>query len=163
MLLRPPRSTLFPYTTLFRSYATQPGAVARDGDGANSPYSEALAATMRQPGLDVFRTFNQVGLKVKRETGGMQQPWVSNSPIDGDFAFAGLVPQAAPVVAPAPLPPLQPNPAQKGVVPCAPSASRAIRPVPRPGDTGCTAAEPARPPPRPVPARLPALREPSAS
>src|SRR5947209_16979880 len=81
MLLRPPRSTLFPYTTLFRSYATQPGAVARDGDGANSPYSEALAATMRQPGLDVFRTFNQVGLKVKRETGGMQQPWVSNSPI----------------------------------------------------------------------------------
>ncbi|MBV8912351.1 MAG: caspase family protein, partial [Acetobacteraceae bacterium] len=85
--MRAPEGTLI-------SYATQPGAVARDGDGANSPYSQALAATMREPGLDVFRTFNRVGLQVKRQTGGVQQPWVSNSPIDGDFAFAGLVPQA---------------------------------------------------------------------
>src|SRR3712207_8474437 len=27
MILRPPRSTLFPYTTLFRSYDVQPGEV----------------------------------------------------------------------------------------------------------------------------------------
>jgi hypothetical protein len=39
--------------------------------------------------LDVFQTFNQVGLAVKKVTGGSQQPWVSNSPIEGDFYFAG--------------------------------------------------------------------------
>ena len=34
-----------------------------------------------------FDTFNQVGLTVKNETGGSQQPWVSSSPIDGTFYF----------------------------------------------------------------------------
>src|SRR5437763_8814661 len=33
MLRRPPRSTLFPYTTLFRSHHA--GVIARDGDRAN--------------------------------------------------------------------------------------------------------------------------------
>jgi hypothetical protein len=69
------------------SYATQPGNVARDGDDGNSPYTEALATTMRQPGLDLFNTFNQVGLVVRRATGGEQQPWVSSSPISGAFYF----------------------------------------------------------------------------
>src|SRR5262249_52694799 len=62
------------------SYATQPGNVAADGSDGNSPFTKALAATMRRPGLDVFRLFNEVGLQVKRTTGGMQQPWVSSSP-----------------------------------------------------------------------------------
>jgi formylglycine-generating enzyme required for sulfatase activity len=39
------------------------------------------------PGLGIFDAFNQVGLKVKRATGGKQQPWMSNSPIDGAFYF----------------------------------------------------------------------------
>jgi hypothetical protein len=42
---------------------------------------------MRRPALDIFQTFNQVGLAVKRATGGVQQPWVSSSPIDGSFYF----------------------------------------------------------------------------
>jgi len=71
------------------SYATQPGNVALDGTGGNSPYSAALARTIRQPGLDIFRAFNIVGLEVKRMTSGLQQPWVSSSPLDGDFYFAG--------------------------------------------------------------------------
>ncbi len=69
------------------SYATQPGSVARDGVGGHSPYTRALAATMPRAGLDIFQTFNQVGLAVKRATGGSQQPWVSSSPIDGQFYF----------------------------------------------------------------------------
>src|SRR2546430_3919369 len=32
MIRRPPRSTLFPYTTLFRSHAPRRGAEAADGD-----------------------------------------------------------------------------------------------------------------------------------
>jgi TPR repeat protein len=70
------------------SYATQPGSVARDGDDGHSPYTKALAATIRRPGLDIFQTFNEVGLAVKRSTGGSQRPWVSSSPIDGSFYFS---------------------------------------------------------------------------
>ncbi|MET4512577.1 caspase family protein [Bradyrhizobium sp. I1.7.5] len=69
------------------SYATQPGNVAQDGSNGNSPYSKALAQTLRQPGLGIFEVFNEVGLTVKRSTGGTQQPWVSSSPIDGRFYF----------------------------------------------------------------------------
>jgi hypothetical protein len=69
------------------SFATQPGSVAQDGTGGNSPYARALALAMRRPALDIFQTFNQVGLAVKRATGGAQQPWVSSSPIDGSFYF----------------------------------------------------------------------------
>jgi uncharacterized caspase-like protein len=69
------------------SYATQPGNVADDGTGPDSPYTTALAAAIRQPGVDVFHVFNQVGLTVKDATGGAQQPWLSSSPIAGNFYF----------------------------------------------------------------------------
>jgi formylglycine-generating enzyme required for sulfatase activity/uncharacterized caspase-like protein len=69
------------------SFATQPGNVAQDGAGGNSPYARALAETIRKPGLGIFDAFNQVGLLVKRATSGAQQPWVSSSPIDGAFYF----------------------------------------------------------------------------
>ena len=69
------------------SYATQPGNVAADGDGRNSPYSQALAAAIQRPGTDVFQVFNQVGLSVKQQTGGQQQPWLASSPISGNFYF----------------------------------------------------------------------------
>jgi len=78
--MRAPEGTLI-------SYATQPGSVAQDGSGGHSPYTKALATTIKQAALDIFQTFNQVGLTVKRETGGSQQPWVSSSPIDGSFYF----------------------------------------------------------------------------
>jgi TPR repeat protein len=78
--MRAPEGTLI-------SFATQPGNVAADGSGPNGPFAMALTSAMRQPGLDIFRLFNQVGLVVKRETQGAQQPWVSSSPIDGDFFF----------------------------------------------------------------------------
>jgi len=72
------------------AFATQPGNVARDGDNGHSPYAEALAKAIRTPGLDLFDTFNEVGLAVKKSTGGHQQPWLSSSPIEGRFYFAGL-------------------------------------------------------------------------
>jgi uncharacterized caspase-like protein len=94
--MRAPEGTLI-------SYATQPGNVAQDGSDGHSPYTKALATTVKQAGLDIFQTFNQVGLAVKRETGGSQQPWVSSSPIDGTFYF--VAPAAAgPKIATAPQP-----------------------------------------------------------
>ncbi|QOZ25554.1 caspase family protein [Bradyrhizobium sp. CCBAU 51753] len=95
--MRAPEGTLI-------SYATQPGNVAQDGTDGHSPYTKALAATIKQAGLDIFQTFNQVGLAVKRATGGSQQPWVSSSPIDGTFYFVPPSAPAAPQVAVAPPP-----------------------------------------------------------
>jgi uncharacterized caspase-like protein len=96
--MRAPEGTLI-------SYATQPGNVAQDGSDGHSPYTKALASTIKQQGLDIFQTFNQVGLAVKRETGGSQQPWVSSSPIDGTFYFVPPAPApASPQVAVAPPP-----------------------------------------------------------
>jgi len=69
------------------SYATQPGATASDGDEKNSPFSRALAASFKKPGLGVFETFNDVGLAVKTATAGQQQPWFDTSPIEGHFQF----------------------------------------------------------------------------
>jgi uncharacterized caspase-like protein len=80
--MRAPEGTLI-------AYATQPGTVAQDGTNGDSPYSKALAATIRRPGLDIFQAFNEVGLAVKQATGGEQQPWTSSSPINGNFYFAG--------------------------------------------------------------------------
>ncbi|CCD93870.1 Peptidase C14, caspase catalytic subunit p20 precursor [Bradyrhizobium sp. ORS 375] len=93
--MRAPEGTLI-------SFATQPGNVALDGSDGNSPFTKALAETIRRPGLDIFKTFNQVGLEVKRATGGTQQPWVSSSPVDGDFYFAGQAYAPASTAQPAP-------------------------------------------------------------
>lgn len=71
------------------AYATQPGNVAQDGADGHSPYTRALAKAMSTPGLDVFAVFNAVGVAVKKGTGGAQQPWVSSSPLEGQFYFAG--------------------------------------------------------------------------
>jgi len=69
------------------SYATQPGNVAADGSSGNSPYTRALADAIRRPGLDIFQVFNQVGLAVKQQTAGTQQPWLASSPVSGNFYF----------------------------------------------------------------------------
>jgi TPR repeat protein len=74
------------------SYATQPGNVAQDGADGDSPYTKALVQTISRPGVGLFDVFNEVGLSVKRATGGVQQPWVSSSPIEGGFYFAGRPP-----------------------------------------------------------------------
>ncbi|MBI1205438.1 MAG: hypothetical protein GC182_23285 [Rhodopseudomonas sp.] len=71
------------------SFSTQPGNVALDGKGDHSPFTTALTKVLPRPGLDIFRTFNEVGLQVSAATGGEQQPWVSSSPIRGDFYFGG--------------------------------------------------------------------------
>jgi formylglycine-generating enzyme required for sulfatase activity len=84
------------------SFATQPGSVAQDGAGGNSPYTKALADTIRKPGVGIFDVFNQVGLEVKRATKGAQQPWVSSSPIDGAFYFVPPGGAIAPAGVPAP-------------------------------------------------------------
>jgi hypothetical protein len=70
------------------SFSAQPGALAIDGPSeGNSPFTAALIEKMRTPGLSVLDVFNETGVTVSRVTGRMQQPWVSNSPIEGRFYF----------------------------------------------------------------------------
>jgi tetratricopeptide (TPR) repeat protein len=71
------------------SFATQPRSVSLDGTDGHSPYTRALAEAMQRPGAGLFKTFNQVGLAVEKATNGQQLPWVSSSPIAGNFYFAG--------------------------------------------------------------------------
>jgi hypothetical protein len=117
--MRAPEGTLI-------SYATQPGSVAQDGSDGHSPYTKALATTIKQAGLDIFQTFNQVGLAVKRETSGSQQPWVSSSPIDGSFYFAApaaagpkvaIMPQPQSADTPRPAPDFVPPPSREAEQP----------------------------------------------
>lgn len=68
------------------SYATAPGQVAMDGDGANSPFAEALAQSMLQSGLLVEDVFKRTRRLVLAKTGERQVPWESSSLV-GDFYF----------------------------------------------------------------------------
>jgi uncharacterized caspase-like protein len=70
------------------AYATESGNVALDGDGRNSPYTEHLLRFIDKPGLTVFDMFNKVGMSVRVDTDGEQEPWFSSSSIP-DFCFAG--------------------------------------------------------------------------
>ncbi len=117
------------------SYATQPGSVARDGAGNDSPYTLALVEAMRQPGLDIFRLFNRVGLDVKKTTGGQQQPWLAASPIEGDFAFTGATGAPAATAAP-----LAPEPATG-------AKTAALAPPPATNTTAATSVPLRQPPP----------------
>ena len=76
------------------AYSTAPGQVALDGDGNNSPYTQALAKAMRAPGLKIEEMFKTVRQSVVASTGKQQVPWESSSLI-GDFYFtAGVATQA---------------------------------------------------------------------
>jgi hypothetical protein len=70
----------------FLSYSTSPGAEAEDGNGADSPYTTALLAVAREPGLPIEDAFKRVRVSVNKATEGRQTPWESSSLTD-NFAF----------------------------------------------------------------------------
>lgn len=66
----------------FIAYSTAPGSVAADGDGANSPFAEALSRQILVPNQPVETTFREVRRDVYRSTEGLQVPWDSSSLIE---------------------------------------------------------------------------------
>ena len=72
----------------FLSFSTSPGAEAEDGNGADSPYTTALLAAAKEPGLPIEETFKRVRVAVNKATEGRQTPWDSSSLTD-DFRFSG--------------------------------------------------------------------------
>ena len=72
-------------------YATAPDDVAADGEGRNSPFTEALLAHIETPGLSVNDMFGEVSKAVVRATGGEQVPW-SNSSLGRFYLVSGAEP-----------------------------------------------------------------------
>ena len=64
-------------------FSAAPGEKAADGQGRNSPFTRALLATLRQPGLTAMQALQSVQTTVYRSTGGKQSPWLQNQPADG--------------------------------------------------------------------------------
>ncbi|WGR73941.1 MULTISPECIES: caspase family protein [unclassified Bradyrhizobium] len=65
------------------AFATAPGQVALDGDGANSPFSAALSRHIGTPGLEVQQMLTRVRAEVVSTTKNKQVPW-SNSSLLGE-------------------------------------------------------------------------------
>jgi hypothetical protein len=68
------------------AYATAPGKVASDGDGANGLYTAELLKAMEIPGAKVEEVFKAVRVNVIKATAGEQVPWESSS-LTGDYYF----------------------------------------------------------------------------
>ncbi len=66
------------------AYATQPGNVAADGSGRNSPFTAALLEHLATPGLEVNQLLNRVRQTVVAVTDHQQIPWTHSS-LTGDF------------------------------------------------------------------------------
>jgi uncharacterized caspase-like protein len=64
------------------AYATQPGNVAADGDGAHSPFADGLLRFIESPGLDIRDILTQVRKHVIKETQSRQIPWDHSSLVE---------------------------------------------------------------------------------
>jgi len=69
------------------AFATAPGQVALDGEGANSPFSAALSRHLGTPGLEVQQMLTRVRAEVVSSTKNKQVPW-SNSSLLGEVYLA---------------------------------------------------------------------------
>ncbi|MEM7329251.1 MAG: caspase domain-containing protein [Pseudomonadota bacterium] len=72
-------------------YSTQPGAVADDGQGRNSPFTAAFLKHARQPGIEIQQMLRRVRGDVIAATDNRQVPW-DHSSLTGDVF---LIPPAA--------------------------------------------------------------------
>jgi uncharacterized caspase-like protein len=84
----------------FIAYSTQPGNVALDGAGRNSPFAAALIRAVREPGRNLNALMIEVRKEVLGATNGRQIPW-DHSSLTGDFYFhrvslPGVLPGTAP-------------------------------------------------------------------
>ena len=75
------------------AFATQPGNVALDGEGRNSPFTHALLGHINQEGTTINDLMVEVRKDVLAATGGKQVPW-ENSSLTGQFYFKPSEPKS---------------------------------------------------------------------
>jgi hypothetical protein len=68
------------------AFSTQPGNVALDGTGRNSPFTKALLTHIEAPGATISDIMIEVRKQVMTETAERQIPW-ENSSLTGKFYF----------------------------------------------------------------------------
>lgn len=68
------------------AFSTQPGNVALDGAGRNSPFTSALLKHLGTPGMDISRELVLVRRDVLEATNGAQVPW-ENSSLTGEVVL----------------------------------------------------------------------------
>ncbi len=73
------------------AFATQPGNIAYDGKGANSPFTSGLLRHVGAPGEDIAISLRRVRNEVLAETAGRQVPW-ENSSLTGDVILKPALP-----------------------------------------------------------------------
>lgn len=81
-LARPPSTSEGTYI----AFSTQPGNVALDGDGRNSPFTKALLDNIEKPGIEIASLMTDVRRQVYDDTNKQQLPW-TNSALLGHFYF----------------------------------------------------------------------------
>jgi hypothetical protein len=86
------------------SFSTQPGNVAVDGTGRNSPYSEALIKQLSGPGEDISDLLITVRREVMAATNNLQVPW-EHSALTERFSFTPAPGVSRPIVPAAATPP----------------------------------------------------------
>jgi Caspase domain/Sel1 repeat len=67
------------------SFSTRPGSVALDGQGADSPFTEALLEHIATPNVDVVSMMQDVRRDVAARTNNSQVPWDESSLIERFF------------------------------------------------------------------------------
>ena len=72
-------------------FSTQPGNVAQDGAGRNSPYTGPLARRIAAPGEDILSVLTAVRNEVLAATGNRQVPW-ENHALTAKFYFNPAAP-----------------------------------------------------------------------
>ena len=131
------------------AYSTAPGAVAADGTGRNSPYTEALTHAIRDMHEPVEQVFKHVRVGVMTATAGKQVPWESSS-LTGDFYFAApnkIAPETSSALAAGAVPAQsKPETGTLGTWVSGLFGSSKPAPAPAPTVSATTAAKPAPPP-----------------
>lgn len=72
-------ASIEPESGVLVAYAARDGTTALDGEGANSPYAEALAKYIPEPGLEISLLFRKVRDDVFSKTGRQQEPYTYGS------------------------------------------------------------------------------------
>jgi len=95
-------------------FATSPDSIALDGDGENSPFTQALVKHIHSENEDIEAVMRNVREDVIKTTNGSQVPWGNSSLVGRGFVFKEKAEEkpaevAAPKQEPAPAPQAQQN------------------------------------------------------
>lgn len=91
----------------FIAFSTQPGNVALDGSGRNSPFTKALLRHLPAQSDDLHEVMRKVRRDVVQQTNGTQVPWENSSLIERIYIAGSAARVDIPQSIPTPLPPVE--------------------------------------------------------